>query len=151
MTDTKSPEVPTGRARRTLNSGYGDAGASWRKRALKSFIASSLSAREDIDWNNYTMRQRSRMLYMAAPLATSAIKTNRTNVIGCGLKLQAKPNADILGLTPEQAAAWERRTEAEYELWARKNAPAMLPALTTSMDFNSWLLHPGFCPAMCLR
>lgn len=57
---------------------------------------------------------------MAAPLATSAIKTNRTNVIGCGLRLKAKPNAELLGITQEQADAWEARTEAEFDLWARK-------------------------------
>ena len=102
------------------NYGYGDAGASWKKRALKSFLANSSSSHEDIDWNNYTLRQRARMLYMAAPLATSAIKTNRTNVIGCGLRLKAKPNAELLGITQEQADAWEARTEAEFDLWARK-------------------------------
>ena len=48
---------------------------------MKGFNAPSGSAHEDIDFNNYTMRQRARMLYMAAPIATSAIKTNRTNVV----------------------------------------------------------------------
>lgn len=71
---------------RPQNKGYGEAGASWRKRAVKGFNAPSGSSHEDIDFNNYTLRQRSRMLYMAAPVATSAIKTNRTNVVGvaCG-------------------------------------------------------------------
>lgn len=145
MEEKRSPEVPTGKAKRASNSGYGDAGASWRKRALKSFIASSISAREDIDWNNYTMRQRARMLYMAAPLATSAVKTNRTNVIGCGLKLQSKPNAELLGLTPEQAAAWERRTEAEFELWARKKRSCDATGINNfyglqQLALTSWLL-----------
>ena len=139
-------EVPTGKAARKMqNSGYGDAGASWKKRALKSFLASSISAHEDIDWNNYTMRQRSRMLYMAAPLATSAVKTNRTNVIGCGLKLQAKPNAEILGLTPEAAANWKKKTEAEFELWARKKRCCDATGINNfyglqQLAMTSWLL-----------
>ena len=103
---------------RPANKGYGEAGASFTKKALKGFTAASGSPREDIDANNYTLRQRARMLYMAAPIATSAIKTNRTNVIGCGLQLKSRIDRAVLGLTPEQAKEWQRRTEAEFELWA---------------------------------
>ena len=103
---------------RPTNKGYGDAGASWRKRNLKGFKAHSGSAQEDIDFSNLTMRQRARMLYMAAPLATSAIKTNRTNVIGSGLILSAKVDRETLGMTAEQADAWQRTTEKEFALWA---------------------------------
>ena len=102
---------------RPTNKGYGDAGASWRKRNLKGFKAHSGSAQEDIDFSNLTMRQRARMLYMAAPLATSAIKTNRTNVIGSGLILSAKIDRETLGMTAEQADAWQRSTEKEFALW----------------------------------
>ena len=85
-----TPEArPGSAAPRASNYGYSEAGASWKKKALKSFKASSSSPQWDIDHNNDTLRQRARMLYMAAPVATSAIKTNRTNVIGCGLKLIA--------------------------------------------------------------
>lgn len=105
-------------ARRFSNKGYGDAGASWRKRSLKGFKAHSGSAQEDIDFSNLTMRQRARMLYMAAPLATSAIKTNRTNVIGSGLILSAKIDREFLGMTAEEADAWQRNTEKEFSLWA---------------------------------
>lgn len=100
------------------NKGYGDAGASRQRRALKGFKAISGSPREDIDFNNLTLRQRARMLYMAAPMATSAIKTNRTNVIGPGLTLAARVDREILKMTPEQADAWQRSTEKEFALWA---------------------------------
>lgn len=106
------------RPRRLTNKGYGDAGASYSKKALKGFLASSGSAHEDIDANNRTLRQRARMLYMAAPLATSAIKTNRTNVIGCGLQLKSRINRERLGLSADQAKSWQKRTEEEFELWA---------------------------------
>lgn len=118
--DAAATTAAGGTASAPKNKGYGDAGASWRKRALKSFLASSGSAQEDIDQNNDTMRQRARMLYMAAPVATSAIRTNRTNVVGVGLKLKSRINPSILGLTPEVADEWERHTEAEFELWARR-------------------------------
>lgn len=104
----------------SYSKGYGEAGASTRKRALKGFNAMSGSPREDIDYNNYTLRQRGRLLYMSAPIATSAIKTNRTNTIGMGLKLNPRIDRDILGLTAEQAEAWEKKTKAEFALWANK-------------------------------
>ena len=112
---------------RPANKGYGDAGASYAKKALKGFIAASGSPREDIDAHNYTLRQRARMLYMATPVATSAIKTNRTNVIGCGLQLKSRINRVKLGLTPEQAKEWQRKTEEEFELWAanKRNCDAI--------------------------
>lgn len=103
---------------RPKNKGYGEAGASWNKRAVKGFNAPSGSAHEDIDFHNFTMRQRARMLYMAAPVATSAIKTNRTNVIGVGLRLKSRIDREVLGLTPDQAEKWQKNTEREFSLWA---------------------------------
>lgn len=98
--------------------GYGEAGASWYKKAVKGFNAMSGSPREDIDFNNYTMRQRARMLYMAAPMATSAIKTNRTNIVGMGLQLKCRIDRDVVGLSQESAERWQKKTEREFCLWA---------------------------------
>ncbi len=98
--------------------GYGEAGASIRKKTIKSFKAQSGSPNEDINYNNFTLRQRSRMLYMSAPIATSAIKTNRTNVIGMGLKPKSKINLNILRKTPEQAEKWQKNAEFQFSLWA---------------------------------
>ena len=64
------------------------------------------------------MRQRSRMLYMAAPIATAALKRQRTNVVGNGLRLKSTINRDLLGMTQEAAEAWQKHTEAEFALWA---------------------------------
>ncbi len=100
--------------------GYSEAGASHTKRALKGFTAQSGSPREDIDFNSHTLRQRARMLYMAAPVATSAIKTNRTKVVGTGLTLKSTVNREILGISAEAAKEWQRHTEAEFGLWAGK-------------------------------
>ena len=60
------------------------------------------------------------MLYMAAPVATSAIKTNRTNVIGCGLKLNSRIDAKRLGMSQEAAKEWQEKTEAEFKIWDEK-------------------------------
>lgn len=108
---------------RPVNKGYGDAGASWHKKATKGFRAMSGSPKEDIDTHNRTLRQRSRMLYMAAPVATSAIKTNRTNVVGVGLQLKSRIDRDVLGMDQIAADEWQAKAEREFSLWAsRKSA-----------------------------
>ena len=56
---------------------------------------------------------------MSAPLAVSAIKTNRTNIVGEGLRLKSTIDADLLGMTMDEAAAWQRAAEREFELWAK--------------------------------
>lgn len=111
---------------RVYAKGYSDAGASFRRRALKSFNAASGSPSEDIDFNNATLRQRARMLYMAAPVATGAINTNRTKVIGSGLRMRCAVNGELLGLSDEEARRWQKTTEAEWELWCeRKTCDAL--------------------------
>lgn len=103
-------------------SGYSEAGASLSRRALKRFIARSGSPNEDIDWNNMTLRQRSRMLYMSSPLATSAINTNRTKTVGIGLTMKSSIDRETLGLSAEAAKDWQKHTEREFALWANRKA-----------------------------
>lgn len=100
--------------------GYSEAGASHTRRALKGFKPNSGSPSEDINSNNFTLRQRSRMLYMAAPVAASAIDTNRTKIVGVGLTLKSSVNRNIIGYTPEALKEWQRAVEAEFRLWADK-------------------------------
>ncbi len=124
--------------------GYGQAGASTSKRALKAFDAMSGSPREDIDENNYTLRQRGRMLTISSPIATSAVKTNRTNTIGLGLKLNPRPDKDILGLTSEEAKEWQKRVKAEFNLWASKKRNCDSTSMNDFYEmqqlcFYSWL------------
>ena len=104
--------------RNIRNTGYSESGASRVKKSLRGWTANSKSPFEDIDANLDILRQRSRDLYMGAPLATSAIKTNRTNVVGSGLKLKAQIDYEYLGMTREQANAWEINTEREFGVWA---------------------------------
>lgn len=126
------------------NKGYSEAGASRRKKSLKGFTARSGSPREDIDWNNYTLRQRGRMLSMSTPIAKSAITTNRTNVIGMGLQLKSKIDHEALGMTPEKAADWQRKTEKEFALWADNKRACDATGVNDfysmqQLAFSSWL------------
>ena len=98
--------------------GYGRHGASYAKKSLLGWITSGRSADEDIVDNIETLRNRSRDLYMGAPLATGALKTMRTNIVGSGLALNPQIDAEFLGLTEEQARAWEKSVTREWGLWA---------------------------------
>lgn len=125
--------------------GYSEAGASSTRRAMKGFIPNSGSPDEDINYNNYTLRQRGRMLYMSSPVATSAINTNRTKVVGTGLTLKSAIDREILGLTPEAAAEWQRKTELEWRLWAGKKQNCDALGLNNfeglqQLALKSWLM-----------
>ncbi len=100
--------------------GYSEAGASTTRRVMKGFNALSGSPPEDIDRNNDTLRQRSRMLYMSSPVATAAINTNRTKIVGTGLTIKSTLDRELLHMSPADAKQWQRRTEAEFRLWCRR-------------------------------
>jgi lambda family phage portal protein len=100
------------------NSGYDESGASRTKNSMKGWNANSKSPQEDIDKNLYLLRQRSRSLFASAPIAVSAIKTNRTNVVGTGLRLRPTIDTEVLGITHEEAAEWNKKTLREFNIWA---------------------------------
>ena len=125
--------------------GYSEGGASLTRRSLRGFNPTSGSPNEDINDNGSTLRQRSRMLYMAAPLATSAINTNRTKVVGTGLVLKCAIDRDVLGLTEQQAKDWQRQTEAEWRMWAENRANCDALGLNNfyalqQVAIKSWLM-----------
>ena len=101
-----------------INKGYSETGASYTRKALKTFTAKSGSPNEDINYNNRTLRQRARILAMSGGLALSGLKNIRTSVIGCGLILKPAIDKDELGLTDEEAKAWQAKAEKEFEIWA---------------------------------
>lgn len=110
--------VTMDRLRDVQNSGYDHSGASQNKKSMAGWVHNSLSPKEDIDYNLDTLRQRSRDLYMSSPIATSAIKNNRTNVVGSGLQLKSTIDYASLGISREQAIAYETQIEREFGLWA---------------------------------
>jgi len=85
------------------------------------------------------------MMYMSSPIATSAIKTNRTNVVGVGLKLKSRIRRDILNIDAKAADEWEKHAEAEFELWASKKNACDAAGINDFYDMQqlaliSWLL-----------
>lgn len=67
------------------------------------------------------LRARSRDLVRNSPIAGGAIETQVAHVVGTGLQLQCRINADRLGLTPEQASQWQANTEALFRMWCESD------------------------------
>ena len=101
-----------------LASGYSEHGANHHKGSTKGWVYAGGSSKEDIEDNLPVLRQRSRDLYMGTPLATSAVKTYRTSVVGEGLSVKPEIDAEFLGLSEEQAAKLESEITREWNLWA---------------------------------
>ena len=93
-------------------------GASRSRRATKAWLTQSADADSDIIYDLPTLRERSRDLVRNAPVATGAIGTSIANVVGTGLKLQSRIDAEYLGLSDDEADAWEDNIEREWRLWA---------------------------------
>lgn len=115
--------------------GYGNYGASRISRAMRSWHVGGGSAKEDIEDNLDILRKRSRDAYMGIPLATGAIKTLRTNVVGSGLVPTPQVDADYLHLNEEQADRLQAQISREFELWADSTL-----CDATGMD-NFWRLQ----------
>lgn len=93
-------------------------GASKTRRSMVNWSVSAGDADTDILPDLPALRERSRDLARNNSLAGAALCTKVESVVGSGLKLQARPDRDRLGLTDEQADAWEDLVEAEFRLWA---------------------------------
>lgn len=103
---------------RFINSGYGNYGASTTKKSMRGWLFAGGSAKEDIEDNLKTLRERSRDAYMGVPIATGALKTMRTNVVASGLTPSPQIDADFLNMTPEQANDLQTQIVREFSLWA---------------------------------
>jgi len=97
-------------------------GASKSRRSLSQWKTLGNDPDSDILNDLPTLRERSRDLVRNNPLASGAIKTKVTGVVGTGLRLQSRIDRDAINLTDDQADAWEAKTEREWRLfWESKD------------------------------
>ena len=94
-------------------------GARYDKTSLKNFNPLAGSADADTIGDLRTLRSRARDMSRNTPIARGARNTSKTNIIGSGLRLSARIERDILGLSEEQAEAWESKAEKLFHLWAK--------------------------------
>lgn len=110
------------RARMALDIMASYDGASKSRRSLSQWLTFGGDADADILMDLPTLRSRSRDLMRNNPLAAGAIKTKLTNVVGSGLRYQARIDRDTLGMNEDQADAWESVAEREWGLfWNSKD------------------------------
>ena len=64
------------------------------------------------------LRWQARDLDRNNPLASGGLDTIVDNVVATGLRPQSRIDAKILGLTDEQASAWQTEAERFFYLWA---------------------------------
>jgi len=100
----------------TLTEGFRLPGKS--NKSMRGWFVSHGSADTDGLFDLSNARAGSRDLYMNTPIASGALRRFSTNVVGGGLQLQSRILNETLQLTPEQAFAWERKTELEWKLWS---------------------------------
>lgn len=96
----------------------GYTGGKKNRRQTQNWIAEGGSANQDTVPDLPTLRARSRDMRRNVPIATGAIATRVTNVIGEGLKVYPNIDRNALGLSVEQASEWNRKARAEFELAA---------------------------------
>lgn len=101
-----------------LNSGYGNYGANLTKKSMRGWEYHGGSSKEDIEDNIDVLRQRSRDAYMGVPVAASALKTLRTNVVAGGLMPAPQIDGAFLGLSAEQTEELQEKIIREFSLWA---------------------------------
>lgn len=90
------------------------------RRATKNWHPGGGSADADLNPQRDDLIARSRDLARNLPVATGAISTNITHVIGDGLRLNAQIDRETLGLNKEAARAFNRKVEAEFALWCKQ-------------------------------
>lgn len=100
------------------------------RRHTRNWRPRQTSANEDLAHDLPDLRSRSRDLVRNIPIATGAIATVVTSVVGDGLVLQSTVDRDVLNLTEEQADSWQRQAEREFAVWAKN------PDFTSRLNFD---------------
>lgn len=95
----------------------GYVGASYRE-SLAYFQPGTGDADSDSIADLPELRARSRDLTRNSPVAEGAIETDVSHVVGTGLTLQCRVDAEALGITAEQATKWQKNTERLFLMWA---------------------------------
>ncbi len=118
-----SPERALARARaRTMlamtGSGAGYVGADRTRRSQRFWMTRATSADQATLPDLVDLRSASRDLARNNALATGALNTVATSVVGTGLAVQPGILAKRLGLTEEQARQWNGLSREIFELWA---------------------------------
>jgi len=121
------------KSRLTMSAATGVGGYSGGKRdrrQTRNWRPGQTSANEILSADLPDLRARSRDLIRNVPIATGAISTVVTSVVGDGLVLQSQVDRSVLNLTDTQADEWQGKAQREFAVWARN------PDFTSRLNFD---------------
>lgn len=135
-------------ARSALALGGGYTGAKVDRAALSRWVPHAGSPSTDIMADLPMLRARSRDQMRNAPVAVGAINQVVGSVVGTGLSHSAAIDAAFLGMTQEEADAWQADTDRRFNAWASSPDCQLERNLTfygvQELFFRSWL-ESGDC------
>lgn len=97
-------------------------GADFVNENLRKFGFSTGDANYDLNGDRDVLEGRSRMCYQNNTFAGAAVDTKCLNVVGTGLTAHPNVVAKYLGITDEQAKAWNDEMEDLFRTWAESKA-----------------------------
>jgi len=92
-------------------------GASRSRTALRNWTPGASDPAADILPDLAELRGRCRDLARNSPVAGGALNTMVSNVVGTGLSMQSRIDADFLGLDEAATDAWQANAERRFTLW----------------------------------
>lgn len=99
------------------NSGY--IGGRRDRRAMQNWYTQQSSVDADVLPQLPDLRSRSRDLSRNVPIATGAINTNITNIVGEGIKVKPQIDREYLGISEEKAEQLRKDILREYKLFMK--------------------------------
>lgn len=113
--------TPTTTAKKEIsvkNSGYDGGGASRTSGVMKAWNPQKSSAKSDINAHLDLLRNRASDQAINTPVGSAAIATTTQYTVGAGLRAFPKIKYRMLGMSPDEAEKWNKKTAAEFDLWA---------------------------------
>jgi lambda family phage portal protein len=132
--------------------GYGNYGANLTKNSLAGWLWRGGDADRDIGLSVQILRERSRDAFMGIPLASAAIETLDTNVIGEGLYPAPNVDGEALGMDETETADLNKELATKFGWWSDDPRECDFEAKHTfptmqHIAFQSMLLS-GDCPVL---
>jgi lambda family phage portal protein len=98
--------------------GYSNYGANLTKNSLAGWLWRGGDADRDIGLTVQILRERSRDAFMGIPLASAAVETLDTNVIGEGLYPAPNVDGEALGLDEDQTSELNKELATKFCWWS---------------------------------